>query len=580
MSTLYSKFSVLLNKKQRIKTLVLTLLLFFGMILEILGIGLLLPFLEVISNQDIIAKYSILENLFSLLLINSYNEQVYFLLFVLFILYLVKALYLIFLNYKQNIFLQNLNAEVASNLFYIYLNQPYSNYSKLKTSKLIKHITADVSFFNTFSSAVLSLITESGLLLALIISIVYIDPVGAFTIASLFILFSGIFYFFSRKKANIWGEKRNNLLEKISNISLEGFNGFKELLIFQKSKMFTKNYSINRFELSKIQSKMNTLSVIPRHYLEFISIFVFILFILLKLSEGSDISSLIPTLGVFIAASFKMIPSINKIIIASQNIKFYHNSIDIIISEFELKKNITETSDLNNLTDTTVPKGDIEFKKVFFTYTGEKPYILENINFKIERGKSLGIIGESGSGKSTLIDLIVGLLDPSLGNIYIDDKKNSFIPELLKKQIAYISQNVFLFDASIADNITMTNLNYNEKEKELIYKSIEDSDLTQMVQNLPEGIDTAVGENGINLSGGQKQRIAIARALYRNSKILILDEATSNLDVQTENKIIKSINKLKGDITLIIISHRLSILEQCDQIYEVKNSNLIEINKS
>ena len=272
-----------------------------------------------------------------------------------------------------------------------------------------------------------------------------------------------------------------------------------------------------------------------------------------------------------------MIPSINKIIIASQNIKFYHNSIDIIISELELKKNIVENSNSNNSTDSIASKGDIEFKNVFFTYTGNKPYILENINFKIERGKSIGIIGESGAGKSTLIDLIVGLLNPSVGNIYIDDKKNSFIPELLKKQIGYISQNVFLFDASIADNITMTNLNYNEKEKELIYKSIEDSDLTQMVQNLPEGIDTAVGENGINLSGGQKQRIAIARALYRNSKILILDEATSNLDTQTENKIIESINRLKGDITLIIISHRLSILQECDQIFEVKNCKLHNI---
>ena len=547
------------------------------MILEVLGIGLLLPFLQVISNQDITAKYPILENLFLLLSINSFRDQVYFLLLILFVLYFIKALYLIFLNYKQNIFLQNINAKVASDLFYIYLNQPYSDYTKLKTSKLIKHITSDVSFFNTFSNGILSLITESGLLLALMISIIYIEPTGAFVIGSFFLLFSSVFYYFSRIKVKIWGEKRNNLIDKISNISLEGFNGFKELLIFQKSKMFTKNYSDNRFELSTIQSKMNTLSVLPRHYLEFISIFILILLILWKLFEGSDISSLIPTLGVFIAASFKMIPSINKIIIASQNIKFYHNSIDIIISELELKKNIVENSNSNNLTDSTAPKGDIEFKNVFFTYTGNKPYILENINFKIERGKSIGIIGESGAGKSTLIDLIVGLLNPSVGNIYIDGKKNSFIPELLKKQIGYISQNVFLFDASIADNITMTNLNYNEKEKELIYKSIEDSDLTQMVQNLPEGIDTAVGENGINLSGGQKQRIAIARALYRNSKILILDEATSNLDTQTENKIIESINRLKGDITLIIISHRLSILEDCDQIFEVKNCNLHNI---
>ena len=575
----YNKLLLLLNKKQRIKTLVLIVLLFFGMILEVLGIGLLLPFLEIISDQDIVTKYLFLENLFSLIAIESYREQVYFFLIVIFILYFFKAFYLVFLNHKQNVFLQNLNAKIASNLFYVYLNQPYSEYTKFKTSKLIKHITADISFFNTFSSGVLSLITESGLLLAIMISIIYIEPVGALTIGFLFVLFSGIFYFFSRKKINRWGESRNNLLEKISNISLEGFNGFKELLIFQKSKIFTKNYSNNRLELSIVQAKMNTLSVLPRHYLEFISIFIFILFILWKLFQASDISSLIPILGVFIAASFKMIPSINKIIIASQNIKFYSNSMDILINELDLKKNIVESSNSDYFSDKIILKGDIEFKNIFFSYTGDEKYVLENINFKFKRGSSIGIMGKSGAGKSTLIDLVVGILNPSSGDIYIDGKKYNVIPESLKRQIGYISQNVFLFDASIADNIIMSNSKYDDKEKELILNSIQDADLSEMIDNLPEGIDTLVGENGINLSGGQKQRIAIARALYRKSKILVLDEATSNLDTQTENKIIESINRLKGDITLIIVSHRLSILESCDQIFEIKNNNLNNISR-
>lgn len=575
----YNKFLLLLNKKQRIKTLILIVLLFFGMILEVLGIGLLLPFLEVISDQDIVNKYAFLENLFSLIAIESYHEQVYFFLIVIFVLYFFKAFYLVFLNHKQNIFLQNLNAKIASNLFYVYLNQPYSEYTKFKTSKLIKHITADISFFNTFSSGVLSLITESGLLLAIMISIIYIEPVGALTIGFLFVLFSGIFYSFSRKKVNIWGESRNNLLEKISNISLEGFNGFKELLIFQKSNIFTKNYSNNRLELSKIQAKMNTLSVLPRHYLEFISIFIFILFILWKLFQGSDISSLIPILGVFIAASFKMIPSINKIIIASQNIKFYSNSMDILIDELDLKKNIIEKSTSYDLSKQIDLKKGIEFKNIFFRYSGTKQFVLENINFKIEKGASIGIIGKSGAGKSTLIDLLVGLLIPSKGYIYINDKKYSSIPDSLKVKIGYISQNVFLFDSSIADNITMSNSNYDNNDKEKILDSIKDADLTEMIENLPHGIDTMVGENGINLSGGQKQRIAIARALFRGSKILVLDEATSNLDIQTENRIINSINRLKGEITLIIISHRLSILENCDQVFEIKNNNLNTISK-
>ena len=546
------------------------------MILEILGIGLLLPFLEIISNENILEKYPFLENVFNLFSVNSYFGQILFFLVLLFGLYLFKALYLVYLSHRQNIFLQNINARLASHLYHIYLSQPYIKFTRFKKSNLIKHLTTDISFFNTFSNGILSLITETGLLLAIMFSIIIIDPIGAITIGLLFVSFSSVFYFFSRKKVKQWGLIRNDLLEKISNISLEGFSGFRELLIFQKSKIFTNRYSKDRFKLSDIQAKMNTLSVLPRHYLEFISILIFILYILIKLYQGINLSSLIPTLGVFIAASFKMIPSINKIIIASQNVKFYSNSMDILIKELELEKNLEKnnksTADVINF-----PNDNIKLQNISFTYSDNGNNVLEDINLNIEIGKSIGIVGKSGVGKSTLIDLLFGIITPTIGDIFIDEKKYKAIPLSLRRFFGYISQNVFLFDSSILDNIRMNNSQISSTDEELVLQALKDADLYDMINNLENGIHTMVGENGVNLSGGQKQRIAIARALFRKSKILILDEATSNLDNNTESKIMESIKKLRGKVTTIIVSHRLSTLNDCDEIYEIKNKKIMQI---
>lgn len=573
----FKNFLSLLDSKEKNRLIILIILLFFGMLMEVIGIGLLLPFLEIISDENITLKYPIFENIFSALSVENYNDQVYFFLTLIFLIYLIKSIYLIFLNYRQFSFLQKLNARISSELFKIYLNQQYLKFTNLKTSNLIKHLTSDMSFFYTFSSGMLSFITEIGLLLAIMMTILFIEPAGAISIGFLFVVFSLVLYFLSKSKINNWGYIRNNLLEKISNISLEGFNGFKELLIFNKTEYYTSDYSKKRFMLSNIQAKMSTLSIIPRYYLEFISIIVFIVFIIYSISVGNDIKSLIPVIGVFIAASFKMIPSVNKIIIALNNIKFYSNSINILQNEFELidhlRNNEYEVDNLDSFNDY------VHFKDISFGYNKEDKKVLENINLKIKKGECIGIVGKSGAGKSTLVDIIVGVLHPNKGEIFVDNNKFEYIPNSFKQELSYISQNVFLFDASIADNIKMNDLKYDENQKNHIIQAIKSADLFEMINQLPMGIDTMVGENGINLSGGQKQRIAIARALYRKSKILVLDEATSNLDNITERKIINSINALHGRLTIIIVSHRKSILEKCDNIYEIIGKQLKKVNQ-
>ena len=310
----------------------------------------------------------------------------------------------------------------------------------------------------------------------------------------------------------------------------------------------------------------------PRFYLELISIIGLVSFILLLLYQGKDTTSLISTLGVFVAATFRMIPSLNRIIGASQSMKFNLPSVDIIFKE--IRSNI-DVKDFNKTTKKFEFQNEIVLDKVSFGYIPEKP-ILKNINLKIKRGKIIGIIGESGSGKSTLVDLLIGLHKPTSGNVIIDGKNDFKLGQAWRRNIGYVSQSIYLTDDSIKNNIA---LGVKEHELDLvrINQVIKDVQLDKFIKTLDLGVDTKVGDRGVQISGGQRQRIGVARALYNNPSVLVLDEATSALDVKTEKEVMKSIYSLKGEITIIIIAHRLTTLSSVDQIYNIINGKIIKV---
>ena len=301
------------------------------------------------------------------------------------------------------------------------------------------------------------------------------------------------------------------------------------------------------------------------------------LFIILLLIQEKDVSSLFTILGVFVAATFRMIPSFNRIISASQTMKFYNSSLDIVFNEIKLISklpNFKISNEKSNFTNT------IEFKDVNFKFKKGLD-ILRGINLKIEKGETIGIIGESGSGKSTLVDLLIGLHSPISGDIFIDGVSGCQNEQSWRNIIGYVSQTIYLTDDTIKNNIAF-GLSENQINEERIKEILKIVNLEYFVNNLELGLDTKVGERGVQLSGGQRQRIGIARALYHNPQILVLDEATASLDVDTESKIMKSIYKLKGQKTIIIIAHRLSTLENCDSVYEISKGLIIKkfLNKT
>jgi ABC-type bacteriocin/lantibiotic exporter with double-glycine peptidase domain len=563
-----NSFKSLLTKKQKIKLSLLIFLLLIGMILEFLGIGLLVPLLQVIAEPQIIQTNPTYSSFNDFIGISSDIELITILIISVISLYLFKSIFLVFLNFKQNQFIFSINANISTAIFKHYLSKNYSFHLANNSSKLLKILEKDVNYFNAVALSLIHGLTEFFLVIAIMISIIIINPIGAIAVGLLFCTLSIIFFYLTRGQLKKWGDERSNLEEKSSKLTLEGLNGIREVILYRASELFYNSYSIAKNRLSNVNAYHKTLNLLPRYYLELISVFILMGFVYWMIIIDEPLSSMVSVIGVFVAAAFKMIPSINKILFSFQNIKFYGKSLSILNDELNQieKEKQSETKKLN---DKYLFNDEILFDKVFFRYLKHGDWILQNINIKIKKGNIIGIIGESGSGKSTFLDLITGLQFPEKGKIFIDGRDLNEDSTEWHQNIGYVSQNFYLMDSTIIENIGF-GYDINQINEEKVYRALEGAQLDKQVNKMKNGIYSMVGEFGSKLSGGQKQRIAIARALYKNPELLIFDEATSALDKSTENEILSLINNLKNHKTIIIVSHKIESLKLCDIIYRIE----------
>lgn len=563
------KVFYLFSRRQKKGFIILTFLVFVGMLLEIFGLGILIPAISILLDPDFIKSSNALSLIRDLLSNLSDLEFLYLSLIFIIIVFFVKTIYLIFLTYTQNKFLNNTIVNITNNLFKYYLSQEYIFHVNNNSSQLIKNLHIVISQLNTYLISFISLITEGGFLIAIISTLIYIEPLGAITIGLTYGLLSFVFLNGTKKKLEKWSKLRLEADGKVFKIASEGFGAIKDLLILNKANYFQTQFNTTNNLKGILSTKQSTLSQVPRFYFEFISVLGLMSFIVILLLKGIELNVLIGTIGVFVAATFRVIPSLNRIVTALQNLKFYKNSLDIVFNEIKdfshlKRKQVSEK--IENF------ENCIELKDISFYYKKENK-IFENINLKIKKGESIGIIGESGSGKSTLVDLFIGLHKPTSGSIFIDKKEVKNNNYSLMNLVGYVSQTIYLTDDTIKNNIAFGVDEQNISEKK-IYKIIKQVQLEKFINSLENGIETRTGERGVQLSGGQRQRIAIARALYNNPQIIILDEATSALDIETEAEIMKTISIFKGKKTIIIIAHRKSALTICDSIYNVKDKTI------
>ena len=558
------KISELISKNQRRGLILLTFLLFIGMIFEIIGLGIIIPLLEAIVEPQKVR--SSLNNFLASDLIEKITDRelIYYLLIFVTAIYFIKSSFLILLSSFQNKLIVNLRIYLSTNLFSKYLNQDYESFISKHSSFYTKNIQVEISNIINLCSALITIIIEFFLILSVIITLIFIEPLGALLISSFFLLFAFIYSISTKSILKSWSMKMQEIQANIQKKIIDGFGGFKEFKVLNKNKYVVELFSNTLYDKAKIESKYLTLQQTPRHLLELVSILGLIGFIFFLLLNDVNIADIITIIGVFVAATFRMIPSLNRLVGAIQHLKHDKISLDLIYNEFN-RVNKFENQQIESLKRIKFTD-EIQIISMNLSYGQKK--IFKDFNLSIKKGSKIGVMGPSGSGKSSFVNVLLGFISPNSGSILVDNYNIEKRMNSWRNSIGYVPQDIFLTDDTIENNIAL-GVSNQEIDRQRVLECIKLVELDSYIESSSHGIKTLIGERGVKMSGGQKQRIGIARALYNNPNILIFDEATSALDDKTEELVMNTIYNLDKNITSILISHRESTLNRCDKIIRI-----------
>ena len=571
--TKFRKIISLLNKKERSKLLVLVILMIIGALLETIGIGLVVPAISIlIEGSAGILDYDILSSHKGFISSVTDAELTILIFLSLFFVFFLKTIFLILLYNLQYNFSSKVLERISKDFFTKIVNQPYSVFFKKNTSKYLNTLSNESRvFIDQCLEPLISVSTEIIIFIFIISFLIFIEPTGSLLIIGVLSIAILLFYFFSKGKTRFWGIQRQKHEEML-------VKGIKEIKIFNIKNYIFKLFDKNLKESVIARKKINVLVQLPRVWLEIVAIFTLTLLIILSILFNKEIQTIFPIIALYAAAAFRIIPSANRMLIASQNLRYGFASVEKLYESFAEINELDKKNKLSIGQESKIKNfNSLEFRNISFSYEVPLKKIFNKVNYKLIKGDCIGIVGETGSGKSTLVDIICGLLNPSEGEIIINEKLINQSQMNWNNLIGYVPQNYYLIDGSIKENIAF-GVDEENINLDYIFNSLNRSQLIRFINGLDKGIDSHVGERGIKLSGGQKQRLAIARALYFDPEIVIFDESTSALDNETERNLIETIKNLKGKKTLIIISHRVSSLNFCDKIYEVKNLDLRKVS--
>ncbi len=567
--------NLIFNKDQILSFILISIFIIVSMILESLSIGLIFPILSLMVEGDSGSRDIFFSFLYEKLNFFGQGEKITFFLVLFSIVYLLKIFFLIFFSWYKSKFIWNAHNYLSKRIYKKYLEQDLSFFKDINTGKIIRNLTAEISIF--ISSGIgptINLISNIFILLGFIIIFFIINfkitLVLIFFIFTLTFLFTYFNNFFLKK----WGLNRQiNEGLRISHLN-QGINSIKEAKIYGKEKWFLDKFDYYNWKTFNSLRNYDFIKTLPRFFLETI-ILLFSVSAILFFFTDQPLTEFIPFFAVLFVAFYRAIPIISQLLVSLQSITYAKPSYELVFEALNLKSinqiKETEQSIINF-------KNSVEIRNLSISYENKNLAILKEINLKINKGDCIGIVGASGAGKSTLIDALLGLIVPINGDIQVDGK--SIFNELRKWQnlIGYVPQSIYLMDDTIKKNIA-----FGEDEEKIdstrLKNAIKDSELQSLISRLPYKENTFIGEKGTKLSGGERQRIAIARSIYLDPELIIFDEATSALDLETENKIIKSIELISKKKTKVIISHRMSTLKYCNKIFEIKNSRILQIKK-
>ncbi len=559
----------LLSDKDKGKALLYVLMSIVATLFEALSLGLIIPLLSLlIGNFSNVGKDS---NFLERIIPYLSSVPIEKLILGLILIFIIKNLYIAILSTIQSRFVFGVEEDISRRIFRHYLEMPYSYFLDKNSAKLIRDVIGESSnFSHNALSPLCSLFSEGFIILGIVILLIFVNPLGVIFSALILGFLGYLFQALVRKKVSLWGVLRHKYEAARIQKLQEGFGSIKEIKIGSFQNIFSKEYDLATQGSCKAGRNQQAIQSLPRIFLEILA--VTMLLGMVGISDASNRSNLVPVLGLYAAAAFRLMPSVNRILNSLQAIRFAEPAVSLLYRE--LNHNSSSLTDEKLKLDRKISfNKNIEFRNVSFRFNEGSKFVFTEVNFEIKKGELVCIVGSSGAGKSTLIDIVCGLLKPTSGKVLVDGVDINGSRTSWQQNISYVPQNIFLIDATVGENITF---GYNPKEvtPDYVMSSALCAELGGFIDS--NGLTANVGERGSKVSGGQKQRIGLARAIYRKKNLLILDEATNALDDKAEERVVKNLIKDQKGVSILWITHGSSPLKYADRILRVIDGQVVD----
>jgi len=557
----------LLKKSERRGLGMIFLLMLIGTVLEMFSLGLVVPIVGLLVNPDYIQRFPIVRSIFGDL---STKQYVLIAMGLLVGIYFLKTFFLIWKTWVQRGFSNSVTKRIAQDLYENYLRQPYAFHLERNSAIMIRNSQQSASLMGGVIDPLLLIASEflvSGGLLALML---LLEPVGSLSAIVVFGSFSIIFRRFTSRRIANWGEALNFHKGMIIQHLQHGFGGVKDVKILGREDYFIDGYTRDLNGNAYVERRFAVAQTLPRFSMELLTIICLGILVSLMVVSDKAVTDILPVLSLFGAAAFRLLPTMSQVINSFMAININRPILNNLYTDLALTVPSTAVQQASKTLADSIDVSNLSFR-----YANTTRDVLDDVSIHVLRGEAVGLIGSSGSGKSTLVDILLGLLEPTAGRVLID---GGDIRENLRgwqDQIGYVPQSIFLTDDTLRRNVAF-GLPKDQIDDNAVKSAIRSAQLEDFVASLPEGMETIVGERGVRLSGGQRQRIGIARALYNSPDVLVLDEATSSLDTETEHGVMQAVQALQGEKTVIIVAHRLSTVEYCDRLYRLENARIVD----
>lgn len=577
MSVTLKKLFYILPKGDAVKLFVLFVLMLVAAALEVAGIGMIPAFVAIVADPDRVMSTEWLQPLIEMLGIGNAQDLLIWGSVVLVGIFIIKSIYIITFNYFEARFIFNRRYTISYRLMQSYMQAPYTFHLQRNTSELLRNISQEINvLINNVITNILMMGREGVVTLAILTFLFSMEPLITMLVILLSGFGAGTFILLNKKKMKEYGEEEQERRAEMIKAVNQGLGGIKEARVLNREDEFIDKFRIEAFKSTRLMAYLRFIQQIPRPVVETTAVLGMLMIAVLLVWQDRSMGAIIPILTLFAMATVRLMPSVQQLVSMYTRLRYNIVSLDPVYDDLkELAAFNTEFKKDRRKNNQLKLNDCIKINNISYHYPDSEVQALENISLTVPKGKAVGFVGSSGAGKTTIVDLILGLLEPDKGEILIDGVDIQQNLSAWQKNMGYIPQSIYLADETLRSNIAF-GIPKEEIDDSKVLNAVKLAQLGTLIEQLPDGLETIIGENGTRLSGGQRQRVGIARALYHAPDVLVMDEATSALDNITEKQITNAIESLKGERTLIMIAHRLSTVKNCDMLYFMEEGKIVE----